>query len=207
MKKLKIAGISVLSAVLLFVVTSELRQSLPANMKDYVVEAGRQNFRPNESILPRIAAKGMEVYAVFDSSSWWSIDDWNGDRDYYDWNKLKGLTAYWSTNNRQTAMFAWRPDSTAYTIQVTAYTNDKKGGWTAGPPVRVRCGDLFTGIINWTSRKASYQYGEESVIHDLRRPYVTRETGTWIGGGNNSEGPYGGQAHKEMKVSVETRIR
>lgn len=178
-----------------------------SSMKEYTVEAGEQNFKPNESILPFFAPKGFDVLAVFDSSAWYSLDDWEGDRDWYDWNKLSGLTNYLSQNNKQTAMFAWRPDSTAYLIQVAAYTNDKRGGFTPGPVERVPCGKLFIGKVNWSSRIARYTYGEHAVDHNVTRPWISRHTGTWIGGANNAAGPYGGAAHKEMKLSVEMRVR
>lgn len=136
-KYLKILVIAVLVTWALFI-ASECRMAR-TSMTEYVVEAGKQNFKPGESILPYFTPKGFEVLAVFDSSAWYGKDEWwneaadEVDGDWYDWNKLSGLTNYLSQNNKQTAMYAWRPDSTAYLIQVAAYTNDPRGGFTPAP--------------------------------------------------------------------------
>jgi len=208
-KYLKISVILAVVTWALFV-ASECRMT-KTSLKDYVVEAGKQNFKPGESILPYFAPKGFEVLAVFDSSAWYGMDEWmNGDEvdgDWYDWNKLSGLTNYLTPNNKTTAMFAWRPDSTAYVIQVAAYTNDSRGGFTPGPVELVPCGNLFVGQVNWTSSVARYTYGEQTIDHEIRRPWIVRHAGTWIGGANNAPGPWGGKVHKEMKLSVEMRVR
>lgn len=204
----KYLKISIAVFVLLWALfmSSECRM-VTTYMSEYTVQAEKQNFKPNESFLPYIAPKGFEVLAYFDSTSWYSLEEWAGDRDWYDWNKLSGLTNAFTANNKQTVMYAWRPDSTAYLIQVAAYTNDKRGGFTAGPVELVPCGELFIGKVNWTSEVARYTYGETAIDHKITRPYVVRHTGTWIGGADNSPGPFGGRAHKEMKLRIDMRVR
>lgn len=204
-KYLKIGIVVALASWALFV-ASERRMMITRTV-EYTVQPGKQNFRPGESIFPRFAPKGFQVAVVFDSSAWYGPDEWEGDQDWSDWNKLYGLTNYLTPNNRQTAMLAWRPDERSYVIQVTAYTNDKAGGWKTGPVELVPVGKLFIGDVTWLSEIANYEYGETAVDHKLPRPRVARETGTWIGGANNAPGPYGGRAHKEMKILLETSVR
>lgn len=208
----KIAIAIFIATVLLFI-ASEIRIEA-SSTKEYTIEAGKQNFRPGESILPYFSVNGFEIWAVFDSSAWYSLEEWEGDSDWYDWNKLKGFSNMLSPKNKQTAMYAWRPDTRAYTIQVAAYTNDRRGGWTVGPPALIPCGQTFHGKVNWLSRKAIYEYGEvaayskkEIIEHEVKRPFIAIETGTWMGGANNAHGPYGGKATKKMKILVEMTMK
>lgn len=206
---LTIGSLTVLTGLLITVAgTGQESVSLP-EMQEYVLTAGRQNFRPNESIRPRFDADTMIVVARFDPSAWWSLEEWDGDRDWYDWNKLKGLTAFWSANNKQTAMFAWRPGPTPDTWQIVAYTNDEAGGRKVGRPITVGKDDLFVGYIYWSEQEVTYRYGDQVVSHLLERPGMLRETGTWLGGADNDpQGlPYGGAAHREMRLYVGTALR
>jgi hypothetical protein len=54
------------------------------NLTTYRIEVGSWNFRPLENPLPRIGNK-FTVEVVFDSNCYYSLDDWEEDRDWYDW--------------------------------------------------------------------------------------------------------------------------
>lgn len=164
----------------------------------YKIEPGEQNFTPNENPMPRSGNK-WTVALEFNPNCYWPIDDWEGDLDYLDWNKGKGVTGYFSANNNNTAMIAWRPakDSPGF-IEIAAYTNDRSGGLEVTP-----LGKIFHGVnasvdIYTYSRSVHYVYMGKEVRHDFDGAWLYRETGTWIGGANNSPGKYGGEATQTM---------
>ena len=179
------------------------------NATTYTISPGQSNFRPLENPLPRFQ-RGFEIAVRFDESCWWSAEDWEGDQDRQDWNKLKGLAYYFGLNNHRSAMIAWRPSERENTFEVTAYTNNKRGGWkTTGNPVEVVAGEVFYASGNITGRLVEYSitsYGRTSLYtHPWDKVWlnVYREVGTSIGGANNSPGPYGGEATQDMKMEID----
>lgn len=148
---------------------------------------------------------------MFDKSCWWSIDDWEGDRDYEDANKLKGLTHAFSLNNHTTAMLAWRPAHKLHTMEVAAYTNDKNGDWMIGPWKTIACGDKGIASCKFDQGVAKYSiilphHEVDFVTHPFPQCAMMREVGTSIGGADNSPGPYGGKATQAMKLYCDFRV-
>ena len=191
-------------------------------MKQYTIQTGKQNFKPCEPIWPKHYPSGFRFRAVLDASCWWSKEDWKGDKDRNDWNKLCGMTGAFSRNNRRTAYIAWRPADIENTFLVTAYTNDKKGGFMWGwqgeanrylNAITVKANEEFTGACTMFKKN-----GQNYLSYELLRPKYPnhplviehpfdpswhrfyRQVGTWMGGADNSPGPYGGGAHKKMKL-------
>lgn len=169
----------------------------------YTIAPGQNNFRPLENPLPRFAS-GFELVARFDPSCWWPETPDNR-KSREDWNKLKGLTYFFGPNNRRSAMIAWRPGKLEGVIEVTAYTNDKRGGWkTTGHPVEVYVDQVFTASCNLKAREAWYyisSYGRTTLythLWDAPRLKVFREVGTWIGGN--------GAAPKAMRLEIDFNI-
>ena len=169
----------------------------------YTIAPGQSNFRPLENPMPRCAS-GFQLEARFDESCWWPETPENRD-DRQDWNKLKGFTHFFGANNRRSVMIAWRPGKLKNVIEVTAYTNDKRGGWkVTGNPVEVYAGQVFSARCDLVGKKAHYviqSFGLTSAYtHDWDRPsiLVFREVGTWIGGS--------GTAPQSMKLEVDFRI-
>mgnify|MGYP000913140173 CR=1 FL=1 len=74
----------------------------------YKIEAGKQNFSPKEPVCPQFGVDGFEIAVRFPASAWVGLEEWKGDKDWYDWNKLKGETGYFSPNNKSSVMIAWR---------------------------------------------------------------------------------------------------
>lgn len=174
-------------------------------MKTYTIRPGQWNFNPLESWFPR-RARGFMGSVIFDSSAWWSIDDWQGDRDIFDANKLKGLTCYFSANNYNSAMIAWRPGSKDNVFEVFAYTNYPGSEWKTGPIVKVEAGQKLHFQARIDRKQVAYNIEEKKITHPFRRCWFYREVGTSIGGADNSPGPYGGKATQEMKIYVNFKI-
>jgi|GEM_PF-6879906 len=175
-------------------------------LKEYNIKQGKQNFSPTESIWPIYRPKGFDLVAVLDSSCWYSQEDWtyDVDGDWYDWNKLKGITNYFTPNNHTSALIAWRPDTIPYHFQIAPYTNYPKATWTVGDPVVVAANMPINCSADFSKRKVEYTIQDQETTHGFaRRIWFGRETGTWMGGANNSEGPFGGPASKDMWLWVD----
>ena len=177
--------------------------------KRYEIKKGQQNFSPKESWNPIYRPKGFRLTAVLDESCYYSNEDWtlNFDRDWNDWNKLKGVTNYFTLNNHTSALIAWRPDEKKNHFQFVAYTNFPKTNWIVGEPVIVEAGQEFSAEGILSRRRVNYTIQGQKTEHPFaRRLWFGRETGTWIGGANNSEGPFGGEASQDMKMWINFEI-
>jgi len=179
-------------------------------MKQYTIHPGRQNFTPSEPPWPRLGP-GFTFEAVFHHSCYWSWADWGFDRDWYDWNKLTGQTWFFSPNNHTSALVAWRPANLKGKIQVAPYLNYPGSVWKVGDTLTVDTqdnehGSRLTGSVYAGKREVIYRMAYEEqrleMVFPWKRkwPWITRQVGTWIGGGNDKEGPYGGEATQEMKL-------
>ena len=182
-------------------------------MKKYTIRPGQTNWRPYENPLPRLWVKGFEVRFRFAPSCWWSQEDWQYDLDREDWNKLKGLTWYFSPNNKSSAMIAWRPAIEENIFEVTAYTNPERGRFqVTGTPVLIKAGEDGWARCQLGKREVDYTIttpmGENDYKHFWTRPApgVWREVGTYQGGANNEPGPFGGATTQYMEMETQFRI-
>lgn len=176
-------------------------------MITYQIKPGQKNFRPFENPLPRFGARGFELNFMIESGAWCSLEDWQGDRDYYDWQKLKGLTSYFSSNNRRTAMFAFRFGVEPETYQLVSYTNYPGKRRGTGQILTFKADELVFTQAVFAAEEAIFYYGPHRMAHDFRAGYVMREVGTYPGGANNADGPHGGRALKAMTIKAEFTIR
>jgi hypothetical protein len=180
----------------------------------YTIKPGQSNFRPFENPLPVRKPKGFKVSGYFLPGGWCSKEEWEGDDDWGDWQKLKGITHFFSVNSHRTIMIAFRFGVEPGTYELTAYTNDKSyaKGWHSSGSVIVSEGEVFSfEAIFDGPRKVHYkgsteggQYLDE--VHTIRKFTLCREVGTFAGGDNNSPGPYGGKAVKEMSINLKFEI-
>lgn len=173
-------------------------------MTQYNILPGQNNFRPLENPKPRFGPKGFELEARFSESCWWPETPENRE-GRQDWNKLKGLTCFFGPNNRRSVLIAWRPGKLKNVMEVTAYTNDRKGGWkTSGNPVEVYAGQVFSASCSMDGKIAHYaisSFGRTALYtHAWDAPFlkVFREVGTWIGGS--------GVAPQQMSLKVDFNI-
>ena len=190
-------------------------------MKTYHIKKGRTAFRPMASLFPALVYSGFSFTAEFDSSCWFSAAEVGGDKDRADWLKLTGITAAFSLNNQRSALIAWRPTDVPDTFAITAYTNNKLGGWKIGGPgfkiATVKAGEQFSGrVLFWhdpiTLRPTVDYYihtpsGTFTATHDFDKPWhcLYREIGPWWGGANDQPGGYGGTAPKDATLQLDFR--
>jgi len=168
----------------------------------YTIKKGKQNFKPLDNFLPKFGKKRFEVTFVFDESCYYSLNDWGGDNDFYDLNKLKGVTNFFSANNKQSVMLAWRPVKDALnTFDIFAYVNQKNGDFSYSWLGHVMAGIEETFWLEWEKSKAIFGWKNETYWEEeIKRPCVMRGIGTWIGGENNSKGEFGGVASQDMSL-------
>jgi len=183
----------------------------PTPRPDYTrhaVRVGRSLFWPRPSYWP-LRAKEIVVQLVLEESAWWGLEEWEYDRDYYDWNKGAGVTSALWWNNYNAAFIGWRPlDRQPGTFEVCSYINDHRGNWKAGEITTVKAhqavlmkvllihrNQIFTELITDGVR----------IQHSApwRRPWYNlyRWSGLSIGGSDSTDSRhYGGRAHRTMRL-------
>lgn len=192
-KYIKYTLIALVSFSVSIPVVSEFRQMTTGSEKTYNVKAGKHDFKPNSIPFPFLGAREYEFYIRFDSSAWWSIEDedYPHGNDIYDWNKIGGLTNYLSANNKQSVLIGWRPSPEYMVMEITAYVNDKSGGFKAGPPQKIQVETNTTGTIKQFGTAAYFSYGDTAINmnakkHSLLGKYkrgleeTRQRTKTWL---------------------------
>ena len=186
-------------------------------MQEYLFQAGKHNAKPYEPWWPIWNPRGFEIEFVLDKSCWFPLEEWEGDEDWFDWNfKIAGLTGAFSRNNYRAAMIAARPAHEQDTFLVTAYTNDKKGGWETGEETaQIGVVELEAGEVGKASAKIHRKRGGAEVrytlqgggntiqvTHDFDKPWLNiyRQIGSWFGGADSDGDGIGGVPHKPMKL-------
>lgn len=186
----------------------------------YTVKPGKANFRPLENPLPVFNPKGFEIVFKFLPGGWCSKDDYSFiddnsksvlDKDRDDLQKIKGITHFFSANNKRTAMFAFSFGDQPETYKLFAYTNDKKGNFKWSRPIIVESNEVVAGTCEFVDGKAVYNLATEGGLylnesHDFKSFKIGREVGTYAGGANNSPGPFGGKAVKELSIDIDFNI-
>ena len=177
-------------------------------MKTYSIKAGQTNFRPFEPIWPIWKPGGFEIAGRFLPGGWCSLEDWDNDKDWYDWQKLGGITNFFSGNATQTAMFAFAFNEAVETYKITPYTNPKRGRWVAGQAMIVDANETFALSCTFNKNTVYYNMTSEGnkspqQSHELKRFWLGRRVGTYAGGANNSPGPFGGKTAKDMSIELE----
>ena len=181
------------------------------------VKAGNHRFLPMRSLCPRGFQYSFTGSVVFDSAAYvfpaeYKRPDESGiDFDYFDWNKLFGLTGYLSRPNKNAAMIAWRWDvDSAYCFQLAAYTNDRRGDWRVSDPVTICAGQEAQFSMFEYKGEALYSIYANGTLrtrHPWKRPFVSAEIDTWMGGQNNAPGPFGGVAHRDLEIRIDASSR
>ena len=250
-KIISLAGTAILASYLLYVFTwpvsegqaiklggdlvSDYSQQVfsldkDAKLKRYSVKAGNHLFCPIRSLTP-YRKHDFAGFVEFDSSAYvhpveWSYEHEDGvslDYDYFDWNKLAGLTGYLSRPNRNSVMIAWRwAVDRPYCFELAAYTNDRKGDWRVSYEEKDEQGLRKTVTV--CAGERAWFFGKEHrgmmlytlvgpanrpvvVEHPWRRPWVVAEINTWFGGANNAAGPFGGVPHRDLFVDLHMEIK
>lgn len=173
------------------------------NFIEYKIKKGKQNFKPNENFWPIKLPNNVTLSMAFDSSAYWSFNDWEQDKDYFDINKGVGYTHAFSKNNSQSFFIGWRPKKDCdQTFETFIYVNDNKTKWYISESLDVATNEVV--VADLTLGTNTLEYCLKNNITELtgELPWepitLAREAGTWIGGANNSEGPYGGKSTQNM---------
>lgn len=135
------------------------------------------------------------------------------DRDYFDWNKGPGITRATNANNKTSVMIGWRSSGVIQDAwEVCVYFNNPDGSFNQSKPLVLEYPGVAELHLHWEKNKIKYSLVTNSNVlnggrvdgeYKMRRPRLGyRWVGTWIGGANNSPGPYGGKAHKRMEMAV-----
>jgi len=161
----------------------------------YFIEAGKQDFKPVDISLPKIP-KEITYTVTFWESCYYN---WLPDLDHYDWNKGGGWTQASTANNKNSALWVWRPADDELAMEWVGYTNDSEGNFQeVGSINRVEIGETFQVVI--TPHDTWFINGLDT---GLEVPTLVRRIGLWVGGENNAEGPFGGEASQLMEVCIE----
>lgn len=183
-----------------------------SGQQEYTIKAGRKNFWPPEKIWPRHFAD-FHFKAAFDSTCYFSHSDWQYDGDWHDWNKLFGRTAFFTANNKNSNIIAFRPSDEDQVMEVGPYTNGAEGSFEfedRSNVFRVHTGEWFENHCSVVGDSAFYTIWTATdtlswthTYQKSRWPFF-RDTGTWMGGRNNDKKglPFGGEASQPMRLWI-----
>lgn len=176
-------------------------------MTTYTINPGQSNFRPLERPWPIFRPTGFEVRFRILPGGWCSLEEWGNDRDWEDWQKIKGITHFLSPNDRRTAMGVFAFGDAPETYKIGAYTNDKKGNHQHQRALIIEAEQWCTLQCCFEPRLALFQFSTQElkvpvIKLDFNDFKIGREVGTFAGGSNNAPGPYGGKAIKRMLMEA-----
>jgi hypothetical protein len=182
------------------------------NFTNYKIKKGEKNYSPMESWLPIFYPDGFEVYFRF-NEGWSSLEEWGGDKDWNDYQKLKGLTKYVTLNNYHSAIIAFNYNKEEDHYNIFPYVNyPGKEFKIEKNHIVVKKGEIGYAKVEIKKKKVLFTlkdaHGTTLTFEYpfVKRMLVARELGTYPGGGNNSEGPYGGAAFKDADIDIDFRI-
>lgn len=174
------------------------------------VKKGRHDFKPNNH-KPFTWKSKISVKFSLTESMWFSREDpdYPHGNDVKDWNKLAGLTWFFSGNTKHSLMLAWRPvEEEKGAFEITGYINPAEGKFEAETIMYVVAGTEYEGEVVWVSDQAVFklrgvgatQYHFVSL--PLPRPAPKwkswlrfyRQIGPWFGGNR--------PAHKDMTLHL-----
>lgn len=182
-------------------------------MKQYWVEEGKQDFQPSEipCIIPLRLLKDITWNFSFSANCWYN---WLPDKDHYDWNKLFGVTDFFTANNRSSVMEVFRPfaESEGF-MELAMYTNDSRANFKQSNvllvcPVKEEVMSKLTPLSNrnWKLDIQCKDKKVEQIMSLDKNPFLLRCIKLWIGGADNSNGIYGGKASQRMDILFESKI-
>jgi hypothetical protein len=152
------------------------------------VKAGKHDFRPNALPIPYNGDFTRVLKVDFTPSCWYEKYSFDCGKS---WNKAGGFTAYWSRNNVNSLLLAWRPSEGFGHFEVCLYANDAKGGWKATAPLTMREDETAAAIFTrrgsglsvrleiWKGTE-KVQEGKSEIVSTI--PGSLRVVGAWFGG-------------------------
>lgn len=175
----------------------------------YTVQKGEHDFKPNDQCLITHRNKISGVFSLT-SACWFSREDpdYSGGSDAADWNKIAGVTWFFSGNSNRSAILAWRPNERAKGVfEIAAYVNPDEGRFKAEKIGNVLAGEEVEFQVIWVADMAIFKMKQPSAEDwtwkelPLKRPTfwgrLYRHLGPWFGGNQ--------PAHKEMTIYLDAK--
>jgi hypothetical protein len=146
------------------------------------------------------------------------IFDYQGDKDWMDWKKIGGISLVNFSNlfnifikNRDSIMLAWRYNNEIDLFEYAIYVNNNSKNIAYDKPDQLL--KTKSSNVNLTIEKENgifkcylYENGENVNSINIKprfNPLFFSLINPWYGGANNSEGPYGGKAPKDMECRID----
>lgn len=170
----------------------------------YTIKEGQKDWSPMEFPWPYFPKAGSQwiIDVEFTESCWYN---WLPDMDQHDWNKIGGVTNMFSLNNVDSALIGWRPiPEQVNRFELVPYFNIGSSFVIGNDAYEIEAGDRARSTIIYLGNKVfSIQIGYAPAHSEqLKRFWIGRRIGMNMGGANNSEGPYGGEASQDMEMYV-----
>lgn len=183
--------------------------------KKYRVKKGKSNFWPLEPWWLIFNPKGFDFAVFFNEEAYQSIEEWTDegvlDKDREDWNKLLGLTQFYTFNNYNAAMIAFKWGNEPNTFKIAGYTNHPSSQFQWSEDLEFT-GDLMAhGSCVFVGNEAHYTLQCQDKVITWNTPFkrssrwLMRRVGTSMGGANNSPGKYGGKSLKSFYLHLVMR--
>lgn len=185
-------------------------------MKPYWIEPGQQDFQPFEipCIVPVRGFRTLKDITwnfQFNKNCWYN---WLPDKDQHDWNKLVGLTDFFTANNKTSIMVVFRPfvEKEGF-MELTLYANDSSGKFEyiktmMVVPVETPIKAVLTPLPDrmWELSIECEGKIKKGRLKLDKAPSLMRGIKLWMGGDNNSEGQYGGKSSQRMDILLDQKI-
>jgi hypothetical protein len=191
-------------------------------MKLYTIEEGKRDWCPRD--VPKIFRSSQVAGAIVDFRL---MPDcyykWEGDRDQADVNKIFGLKGLGWGNwplDQDNIQVGWAPNEQLEGFfNIFLYVNYEKGVKFIEHMLTVKARDHVRVTYNRASPTewAVRFHNLDGILNGITAPGmiftsyrksfpIILTTGTWFGGANNSEGPYGGVTSQFMSMECGVKI-
>ena len=174
----------------------------------FKIKKGQKLFRPLIRI-PKTTKNltGFELSFKIERGAWASLEEWKGDKDWYDWMKLGGFTSFFSKNNSDSCLIGFRYGQEPETYEVTGYTNYPNTKFLFGVKpneiAAVEAGKWYSVRVKIKGGKAMYTLPNGAKVEfPFKVRGLMRSVAPYPGGSNNSEGEFGGIAFKNIKLNI-----
>lgn len=188
----------------------------------YTIKQGRQWWWPMWFFLYTTNKKFTWIFTPDDSMKFnyeyefgQSIDE-----DWQDWKKIGGISfVNWKnlrnilSKNRDSVMLACRWNPTLLTFEYIIYENKNGEKFPRESPTQIlrSNGSVYLDIIPEGNKFKCYLHeGDMNVnaiiIEPRFEPILLSYINMWYGGSNNSRGPWGGKAPKDMVCNLDFNV-
>ena len=184
------------------------------NWTKYRIKSGKSNFWPLEPWWLIFNPKGFEGLITFPEEAYTSFEEWKRDKDWYDKNKLSGLTQFYTFNDHNASLTFFNWGEEMNTFEIGGYTNYPGSQFQWSEPLVFKAKEIAYYQCKFIGNEAHYTLTRLSDGYQITwvtpfkqsSRWLMRRVGTSIGGANNSEGEYGGKSTKDFYLHSRFRI-